>query len=160
MAWNEPGGNDKDPWGNRGNQGPPDLDEQIRKLQSQLAGIFGGGSGGGSRSEGGFSGGMVGLVVFVALIVYVLFGVYQVDQAERGVVFRFGAVQDELKQPGLHWYPPFVDEVRIVNVTQVRSHEHKSLMLTEDENIVDVTLSVQWVVDNAIDFEECVSSRE
>ena len=42
MAWNESGGNDKDPWGNRGNQGPPDLDEAIRKLQSQLSGLFGG----------------------------------------------------------------------------------------------------------------------
>ena len=43
MAWNESGGDDKDPWGNRGNQGPPDLDEAIRKLQSQLSGLFGGG---------------------------------------------------------------------------------------------------------------------
>ena len=48
MAWNEPGGGDnKDPWGNRGDQGPPDLDEAIKKLQSQLSGIFGGGKGGG-----------------------------------------------------------------------------------------------------------------
>ena len=51
MAWNEPGGGkDKDPWGNRGgDQGPPDLDEAFRKLQTQLSGIFKGGGGGGAN---------------------------------------------------------------------------------------------------------------
>ncbi len=160
MAWNEPGGGDKDPWGNRGDQGPPDLDEAIRKLQSQLSGIFGGGKGGGSKAGGGLSGGLIGLVAFVGLIVYAFLGVYQVDQQERGIVFRFGAVQDDLKGPGLHWNPPLIDEVDIINVTQVRSHKHQSLMLTEDENIVDVDLTVQWVVDNAIDFRVNVSNPE
>ena len=54
--------------------------------------------------------------------------------------------------PGLHWNPPVIDVVEIVNVTRVNSHSHQSLMLTEDENIVDVSLTVQWVVDNAVDF--------
>ena len=73
MAWNEPGGgNDKDPWGNRGDQGPPDLDEAIRKLQTQLSGIFGGKSGGsgGSRS-GGISSGAMGLALAALVAVYV-----------------------------------------------------------------------------------------
>ncbi len=154
MAWNEPGGGDnKDPWGNRGDQGPPDLDEAIRKLQNQLAGIFGGGKGGGSGSRGpGLSGGVLGLAIFAVLAVYVFLGIYQVDQQERGVVFRFGAVQDDLKGPGLHWNPPIIDEVEVINVTQVQSHSHQSLMLTRDENIVDVSLTVQWVVDNAVDY--------
>lgn len=160
MAWNEPGGDDQDPWGKRGNQGPPDLDEAIRKLQNQLAGIFGGGKGGGSRSGGGFSGGIIGLAAFVLIAVYAFAGVYQVDQQERGVVYRFGAVQADLQGPGLHWYPPLIDSVDIVNVTQVRSHSHQSLMLTEDENIVDVSLTVQWVVDNAIDFRVNVFNPE
>ena len=160
MAWNEPGGDDQDPWGKRGNQGPPDLDEAIRKLQNQLAGFFGGGKGGGSRSGGGLSGGVIGLAVFVLIAVYAFAGVYQVDQQERGVVYRFGAVQPELQGPGLHWYPPLIDSVDIVNVTQVRSHSHQSLMLTEDENIVDVSLTVQWVVDNAIDFRVNVFNPE
>lgn len=160
MAWNEPGGDDKDPWGKRGNQGPPDLDEAIRKLQNQLAGIFGGGKGGGSRTGGGLSGGIIGLAVFVAVAVYAFAGVYQVDQQERGVVYRFGAVQPELQGPGLHWYPPLIDSVDVVNVTQVRSHNHQSLMLTEDENIVDVALTVQWVVDDAIDFRVNVFNPE
>ncbi len=163
MAWNEPGGGDKnkDPWGNRGDQGPPDLDEAIRKLQSQLSGIFGGKGGGGTGGGGAsLSGGALGLVGFILLAVYAFAGIYQVDQQERGVVYRFGAAQEVLKDPGLHWNPPFIDEVELVNVTQVRSHSVQSLMLTQDENIVDVNLTVQWVVDDAIDYRVNVKNPE
>ena len=89
MAWNEPGGgdNNKDPWGNRGDQGPPDLDEAIRKLQAQLSGIFGGkGGSGGGGAGASLSSGAIGLVVFVLLAIYTFTGIYQVDQQERGVV--------------------------------------------------------------------------
>ena len=82
MAWNEPGGDDQDPWGKRGNQGPPDLDEAIKKLQNQLAGIFGGGKGGGTRSGGGLSGGVLGLAALVLIAVYIFAGIYQIDQQE------------------------------------------------------------------------------
>ncbi len=161
MAWNEPGGNDKDPWGNRGDQGPPDLDEAIRKLQAQLSGIFGGGRGGSSGGRGGgLSGGALGLAAFALIAVYGFWGIYQVDEQERGVVFRFGAVQEGLKDPGLHWNPPLIDEVELINVTQVQSHSHQSLMLTTDENIVDVSLTVQWVVDNPVDFRVNVKNPQ
>ena len=163
MAWNEPGGgdNNKDPWGNRGDQGPPDLDEAIRKLQAQLTGIFGGrGGGGGGGAGASLSSGAIGLVVFALLAIYTFTGIYQVDQQERGVVFRFGAAQEVLKEPGLHWNPPVIDQVELVNVTQVRSHSAQSVMLTEDENIVDVSLTVQWVVDNARDFIVNVKNPE
>ena len=76
MAWNESGGDDKDPWGNRGNQGPPDLDEAIRKLQSQLSGLFGGGGKG--PSSGGVSGpskGMIWLGVVAAVVAYIFSGI-------------------------------------------------------------------------------------
>lgn len=151
MAWNEPGGGDKDPWGGRGDQGPPDLDEAFKKLQQQLAGIFGGGGGGGSGGRG-FNSSLFGIILVVIIIGYVAFGVYQVDQQERGVVFRFGKVQDDVVMPGLHWNPPIVDHVQIVNVTRLNSHSHKALMLTEDENIVDVSLTVQWRVLNPVDY--------
>lgn len=151
MAWNEPGGGDKDPWGNRGDQGPPDLDEAFRKLQDQLAGIFGGG-GGGRSGKGGFSGSAVAGVLVVLALIYAGLGLYQIDEQERGVVLRFGAVQDDVVMPGLHWNPPIIDRVVKVNVTKVQSHEHKALMLTEDENIVDVSLTVQWVARDAKDF--------
>jgi len=149
MAWNEPGGG-KDPWGNRGDQGPPDLDEAFRKLQAQLAGIFGGGRG--ASSGKGFNGRLFVLLLGIAAVVYFAMGLYQVDQGEKGVVFRFGAVQEQTVGPGLHWNPPIIDVVELVNVTRVNSHSHQALMLTEDENIVDVSLTVQYVVDNPVAY--------
>lgn len=151
MAWNEPGGNDKDPWGNRGDQGPPDLDEAFRKLQNQLSGIFGGG-GGGSASGGGLTAGALGGLLVLAAIAYGVFGLYTIDEQERGVVFRFGKAQEAVVLPGLHWNPPVIDRVEKVNVTRVNSHTHQALMLTEDENIVDVKLTVQYVVNDPVDY--------
>jgi len=149
MAWNESGGRDKDPWGNRGEQGPPDLDEAIRKLQGQLSGLFGGGKGPGG---GGISAGSISLLIIVLAGLYVFSGVYQVDEQERGVVFRFGKLMDEEVTPGLHWNPPLIDQVQLVNVTQVQSHSHQASMLTKDENIVDISLTVQWVIASAADY--------
>jgi len=151
MAWNESGGGNKDPWGNRGDQGPPDLDEAIRKLQGQLSGMFGGG-GGSSSGGAGISTGAAGLLILAFIALYIFIGLYQIDAQERGVIFRFGAVQESEVTPGLHWNPPFIDRVDIVNVTQVQSHSHQALMLTKDENIVDVSLTVQWVIDSATSF--------
>ena len=155
MAWNESGGGDKDPWGNRGNNndGPPDLDEAIRKLQGQLSGMFGGGGGGDKGGAGSkMTGGSISLLFILVLGLYGFAGIYQVDQQERGVILRFGQVLPEEVGPGLHWNPPIIDEKNIVNVTQVQSHSHQALMLTEDENIVDVSLTVQWVIDSASNF--------
>jgi membrane protease subunit HflK len=148
MAWNEPGGGDKDPWGGRGDQGPPDLDEAFKKLQAQLAGIFGGGGGGAGGKS--ISPGLIGLIVVGLAIAYGAFGVYQLDVQERGVVFRFGKAQEAIVLPGLHWNAPIIDVVEKVNVTRLNSHSHKALMLTEDENIVDVSLTVQWVVKDPV----------
>jgi len=152
MAWNEPGGNNQDPWGGkRGNDGPPDLDEALKKFQEKLNGIFGGGSGGGNGGVPGFSGASIGAIVFVAAIFYGLLGIYQVNQQERAVVLRLGVYADT-KGPGLHWNPPLVDVVTPVNVTKVRLHSTKGLMLTEDLNIVEVNMSVQYSIANAEDF--------
>lgn len=148
MAWNDPGGKDRDPWGNRGgDQGPPDLDEAFRKLQAQLANIFGSRRGGGGGG-GGLSPGVIGAGVGLALIVYGFLGAYQIDAQERGVVFRFGAMLPDIVMPGLHWNPPIMDRVEKVNVTGVNFHHHQALMLTKDENIVDVSITVQYVIDD------------
>jgi membrane protease subunit HflK len=154
MAWNEPGGgnqDEKDPWGNRDDQGPPDLDEAFRKLQNNLSGMFrgkgsgsSGGSGGGSMPAISF--GLVGLGGLILVAIYLVMGVYTVDAQERGVVLRFGEVQEAVILPGLHWNPPLIDQVLIENVTQVRSRPHDSEMLTEDENIVKVKMTVQYVI--------------
>ena len=156
MAWNEPGGGrNDDPWGGKrgGNQGPPDLDEMFRKLQKQLGSIFGGGGGGpGGGFGGAFSARLIAIASGVLIAVYFLGGFYTLDEQERGVVFRFGAVQEQIALPGLRWRPLGVDMVEPVNVTQVRSVGHSALMLTEDQNIVDVSLTVQYVVDDPVDF--------
>ncbi len=155
MAWNEPGGGkDRDPWGNRGNdQGPPDLDEAFRKLQSQLAGLFGGRGGrGGDAGGAGFNPLMGALLAGALLVIYFAFGIYILDEGDRGVVFRFGKLQDDIKMPGLHWNPPIIDRVERVNVTRIQAIEHESLMLTQDANIVDIKISVQYRVDRPKDF--------
>ena len=184
MAWNEPGGgNQHDPWsgggrrggsdggGNRGgnndgnngnkggnNQGPPDLDEALKKFQDKLSGVLGGGkkSGGGSNKGGG--GGkprnvfaLPGLLIIVALAVWAAMGFYVVDQSERGVVLRFGEYQNTVT-PGLQWNPPLIDEVRMVNVTRVRSLTQTQSMLTRDENIVEVEISAQYQVADPRNF--------
>ncbi len=146
MAWNEPGnGKDQDPWGNRGDQGPPDLDQAFRKLQNNLSSMFGGGSGGGGAAKP-MNFNMIGLVGVALLILYFALGVYQVNEQEKGVVLRFGEAQPIIILPGLHWNPPLIDQVLLENVTRVRSSAHDSEMLTEDENIVKVKMTVQYVI--------------
>ena len=155
MAWNDDQ-NKKDPWGNSGDQGPPDLDDVFRKFKSQFGGLFGGGGSGGSSGSGGIrrfiSPSMLLILLVVVAVVYVMFGFYQVDQQERAVVFRFGKLQEALMLPGLRWNPPVVDVVEMVNVTRVNSIEHSAQMLTEDENIVAVNLVVQYVVDDPLKY--------
>ncbi|MEH6584261.1 MAG: FtsH protease activity modulator HflK [Halioglobus sp.] len=157
MAWNEPGGGNnkpKDPWGGGGgDQGPPDLDEALKKLQEKLGGLFGGGKGGGGGGgvSAGLSGAMLGIILAGALLVWALMGFYQIDQQERGVVLRFGKYHETV-QPGLQWNPPMIDEVFKVNTTKVRSVSFREIMLTQDENIVEVNLSVQYIIDDSEKF--------
>lgn len=144
MAWNEPGGGkDNDPWGG-GNQGPPDLDEALRQFQRKIQGMFGGGSGGGNAPGAGFGLGSLGVLVLILALIWAAFGFYQVDQKERAVVLRLGAYHGTVG-PGLHWNPPLIDSVETVNVTEVDHLDSRGSMLTEDENIVDVELAVQYV---------------
>ena len=159
MAWNEPGGNnqgDKDPWGNKNDQGPPDLDEAFKKLQNNLSQMFGGKSGGSDGSGGGSSlkmnSGMIGGLIILAIVGWALSGVYTLDEKERGVVLRLGKVNDEILLPGLHWNPPIVDQVMFESVTDVKSIQHNSEMLTEDENIVKVNMQVQYVVSDVKEY--------
>lgn len=163
MAWNEPGGGGKDPWGSQqGNQdGPPDLDEIVRNLQDKIKSLFGGNAGGSGDSSGG-PGGIgpggqigkwaIGIVVGVLMVLWLATGIYIVRPAERGVVLRFG-VYERITQPGPHWRVPWpVEQVEIVNVDEISSFSHKALMLTQDENIVDVELTVQSRIEDAANY--------
>jgi len=148
MAWNEPG-KDKDPWGGRGggNDGPPDLDEAFKKLQKKLNGLFGGssGGGGGNNASGGFFGGLLAIAAGIALLIYIGAGFFQVDAKERAVIFQFGAFK-EIKDQGLGWSAPWFTKVFVVNVTSERQYPSKGLMLTQDESIVELPITVQWNV--------------
>lgn len=160
MAWNEPGGNgSKDPWGNnqgnknRGNQEPPDLDEVFKNLQDKFGGLFGGKGGGKDGSKGGSGGGFstigIGIVVAVLLVFWMATGFYKIEEAERGIVLRFGAHVDTV-QTGLHWHLPIpIERVEKVDVTRVHTLPINSTMLTEDENIVDIIGTVQYQVIDA-----------
>ncbi|MCB1752880.1 MAG: FtsH protease activity modulator HflK [Gammaproteobacteria bacterium] len=160
MAWNEPGGDNKDPWsGKGGDQGPPDLDEVVKKMQEKLGGLFGGRKGPRSVGPGGSTpmpgpGNIKGIAILAGAVLVVLLGIksfYTVEPAERGVVMRFGAFKD-ITQPGPHLLVPFIDQVMKVNVDQITSFSHKAQMLTKDENIVDIELTVQSKIQDAADY--------
>lgn len=158
MAWNEPGGSGgKDPWGGRNDeQGPPDLDEVVRKLQNKLGGLFGGGGGGNASRGSGIGVGGFGLVLGIAFLVWLLSGIYIIEEGKRGVVLQFGEY-NATTMPGPHWYPRFVQSIEKVDVSGVRSIElgfraDESLMLTQDENIVDVKFAVQYQVKDAQNY--------
>jgi membrane protease subunit HflK len=148
-----------------GNQGPPDLDELWRNFNRKLNDLFGGRRGGGdlppSPPSGKALGGGAGVLVALVLAVWLASGFYVVDAASRGVVLTFGKFS-ELTDPGLRWRMPYpVQSHEIVNLAQVRTLEvgyrnnvktkvlKESLMLTDDENIVDLQFAVQYVVTDA-----------
>lgn len=152
MAWNEPGGSGKDPWrGRNGEQGPPDLDEIVRKMQDKFGGLFGGRKGGDGRSSRSNPYGL-GLIILIALIVWALSGFYIIDPYEQGVVLRFGKYA-QTTGSGPHWHIPYpIEGVQKVDVDQIRTVGHKAVMLSQDENIVDVELAIQYRVKDARDY--------
>lgn len=169
MAWNEPGngGDSQDPWGGGrrgGNDGPPDIDEVIRSLSKKFNGLFGGGGGGSSGGTasapgGGFSAGLAGGLVVAAVVLWAGTGIYMVDETERGVVLRFGQVLDEVVQPGLHWNPPIIDEVTVVN-QQIFTRPYRNDMLTTDENILNVQVAVQYRIQDPVEYVVAVRDPE
>ncbi len=184
MAWNEPGGprGGKDPWSGRGGgdgqqQGPPDLDEVVRKLQEKFSGLFGGGRRGGSgggKGSGRAASFSIGTIILVLLGLWGLSGFYIVTEGSQGVVLRFGQYQQSVGS-GLHWHIPYpVESVDLVDVDdfdrldEIRTAEigyrsgagpqgaralaREALMLTQDENIVDIKLAIQYRVKDARDY--------
>ena len=150
-------------WGNKnGNGGPPDLEALLRKLNQKVTALMGGGKGGAGKPAGGAPaqgfGPGIGLIIGIIALIWIGSGFYIVDAGQRGAVLRFGK-NVEITQPGPHWHLPFpVETVEIVNVSQVRTVEigyrdnvknkilNESLMLTDDENIIDIQFAVQYFV--------------
>jgi membrane protease subunit HflK len=153
MAWNEPGNNGKDPWNRKKKeQGPPDLDDIVQKVQDKVGGLFGGGGkkkNGGSGNDGDGAELGWGSIIFlfvIFLIIWSSFGFYTIQPAEMGVVTQFGKY-DRTTLQGLNWHLPYpIEEVQKVNVEHVRAVNHRALMLTQDENIVVIALVVQYRV--------------
>jgi modulator of FtsH protease HflK len=143
MAWNAPGdqnSNQKDPWkkGGQNNNSSNEFDKIIEDLTQRFKSINGGGGFESLLSN-------IPVLLIVALIIWVLSGFYVVNEKERGVVLRFGKYQN-IVDPGLRWKLNLIDKVNIINTTEIRSVSHKALVLTEDSNVVEVEISVQYRV--------------
>ena len=159
--------NNQNPWGNN-NQTPPELDQVIKDFKNKFNATFGTGSSSnssGTANAGKSTKGGAKYLIILAILVWLLSGIYIVDPAERGVVLRFGAFQ-EITFQGPHWRLPYpIEQEYKVNVEQVRAAEigfrniqnssyggnvsSESLMLTKDENMVDVNLAVQYKIVDA-----------
>jgi modulator of FtsH protease HflK len=156
-------------WGRRpGNQGPPDLDELWRNFNRKLDGLFGRRGGGNGEGPGGPGakrvGGGAGLLLGLVAAIWIASGFYIVNEGQRGVVLRFGKYV-ETTQSGPRWHLPYpIESAEVVNLAQVRTVEvgyrnnvkskvlKESLMLTDDENIIDVQFAVQYVLKSAQDY--------
>lgn len=164
MAWNEPGGNDNDPWGNnrkKDSDGPPDLDEVFKNLKNWFESLSGKkGGGGANRSSGGsgLPGGNIGgkgiaLLAIVLGGIWLFSGFYVVQPAQAGVVTQFGAYV-KTTNSGPNWHLPWPFQVvEKVDIEEIRSAKLvNQLILTQDENIVDIDLAVQYNIKSAKDY--------
>lgn len=150
MAWNEPGGdnkdNDRDPWsGKPRKQGKPsDLDKLLSDFHKKVTGVIGGKDKKGENPPPIKSSGILlfGIIVFLLLIWFFL-GFFKVQEAEKAVILRFGAYSKTLGA-GLHWIPPLIDSHYKVDVQQRNAYTYSAKMLTKDENIVSVSVAVQY----------------
>ena len=156
-------------WGKKDNDGPPDLEEILRKLQQKVAGLLGfRGRGtpppGGGHRYGAAMGGGAAFVILLLIAVWLASGFYIVDEGKRGVVLRLGKYL-ETTMPGPRWHMPYpIESVEVVDVARVRPVEvgyrgstknkqpQEALMLTDDENIVDVQFGVQWTIKSPEDY--------
>ncbi|MEM8843549.1 MAG: FtsH protease activity modulator HflK [Pseudomonadota bacterium] len=165
MPWNSPGNNNQDPWDrNSKNQGPPDLDEIFQKLSRKFGGIFGGKSGGsggaGSGSGGSNIAGLGVIAIVVALIIWGASGIYTITDGEAGVILQFGKYK-ETTGPGLHWHMPYpIQELRRVDMAKVRDSNHRTTMLTKDENIVEIVIAAQYIINDAPNYLFNVRAQE
>ncbi|MGP1947158.1 MAG: FtsH protease activity modulator HflK [Arsenophonus sp. NC-PG7-MAG3] len=161
MAWNQPGNNgqDRDPWGssnngnssgNKGNwkKGTTNLDNLLRKLNYILAGLGGNNKNRNSSSnENGINinGRFIVFIIAIIIIIWAASGFYTIKESDRGVVFRFGKYNN-IVEPGLNWKPNFIEKVIPVNVETIREQATNGMMLTSDENVIQVEMNVQYLV--------------
>ncbi len=148
MAWNEPGKNDKDPWGRQKNNGS-DLDALLKDFQKFIKDFFNSNIGGNDTEPPSKKN--IGLFAAAIFVIYLLSGIYIVDDGERGVVLQFGKF-NQITLPGPHWIPRVIQKVEIVDVAKIRSVQQKAVMLTEDENIVSINFAIQYDIKDASNY--------
>lgn len=158
-------------WAQRNNEGPPDLDEVFRDLSQKINKLFGKNGGNGNNIPPSKNAPIDLPIIPIILLVigiWMATGFYIVDQGSLGVKQRFGEYVDPPTEPGPSWHWPFpIETVTIVNMEQVRRLEvgyrsgangskakisKEALMLTEDENIIDLQFAVQYNLKNAKDY--------
>jgi membrane protease subunit HflK len=155
--WGQP---PRGPQGQGGGQQPPDLEEILKRGQDRLKGILPGGGGGGGSGGNQFGAAGMAMIAVAAVGLYVFSCAYQVDADELAVETVFGVPRNDVNAAGLHfaWWPfERADKVNIgvrqVNIGSTgRAASQQGLMLSGDQNIVDVTFSVQYSVANPKDF--------
>ena len=152
-------------WGARDNknqeQSPPDIEEVFNNLLKKLGGgNKKGGSNNTSPNMPSFNlGKILPIAVVIGGIIWGASGFYTIKEAERGVTLRFGEFHS-IVQPGLNWKPTFIDKVIPVNVEQVRELKTQGAMLTKDENMVKVEMTVQYRVQNPEKYLFSVSNAD
>ncbi|MDH2999017.1 protease modulator HflK [Pasteurellaceae bacterium LFhippo2] len=176
MSWNE-SGNQQDPWGRPGQkkpeqeqgsnqgqpgqqqepqpnkqteQGPPDLEDVFNNLMKKMGGGNKGDQGSSNQSGLPF-GKLLPIAAVIGAVVWAVSGFYTIQEAERGVVTRFGQL-NSIQMPGLNWKPTFIDEVTPVNIERVQELRTNGSMLTQDENMVLVEMTVQYRVEDAAKY--------
>lgn len=154
-------------WGGNKNGGPPDLEELLRKLNAKVSDLLNNNKGNGESrppSRPSMGNGGLGIVLGIVVLVWAGSGFYMVKEGQRGVVLRFGK-KVEVTEAGPRWHLPApIENVEIVNLSQVRTVEigyrenvknkqlQESLMLTDDENIIDVQFAVQYFLRDPAEY--------
>lgn len=142
---------DQEPQGNnqRNEQQPPDLEEVFNNLLKKLGGDKKGNGGSNPSNEPRLPslGKFVPLALILGGVIWAGSGFYTIQEAERGVVTRLGKLHD-IVQPGLNWKPTFIDNVTAVNVQRVLELNTNGSMLTQDENMVLVEMTVQYRIED------------
>jgi membrane protease subunit HflK len=153
MAWNEPGGEKRNPW-NRPQQSQNDLDDVLRNFQRRLSALFGrggGGAGGGGPGSASFGKSLGSILVLIGAV-WIGSGLYRVDAQERAVVLRFGKYL-QTTGPGYNWHLPWpIERKVIVNVSHQYSVVDDASMLTADTNLVEVKSAVQYIQPDPFKF--------
>lgn len=178
MSWNE-SGNQQDPWGKPGqkkpeqaqgsseqepknrqsDQQPPDLEDVFNNLLKKLGSGKGGNGNGANQGSPLPFGKIIPLALVLGGIVWGVSGFYTIQEAERGVVTRFGKLHN-IVQPGLNWKPTFVDQVLPVNIERVMELKTNGSMLTQDENMVLVEMTVQYRVEDPAKYKFNVNNPD